>query len=260
MQRQRGLEHVDLGVAVEPQRVVLAHAALHAARGIQDQDVEAAPRVAHGLEHAGHRIRVGQVGADRDRGAARLLDAGDDLERARLLVAEVDDDLRARGGEVAGGVGADAARRAGDEGALARRAIRRGGRRCQLRGRSRFPRLPVLIPSPHGRGLPHTRGRGCSGSRSSCLHRRRGAEPRVHVPDARGRQPRRSRRRLLGAPWWVQIIVAGVLSLLLLFFVRPPLLRRHASAAAIRPAPTSTRCSASQGTVVVDLRRRHAAR
>lgn len=30
---------------------------------------------------------------------------------------------------------------------------------------------------------------------------------------------------LLGAPWWVQIIVAGVLALLLLFFVRPPLLR-----------------------------------
>jgi membrane protein implicated in regulation of membrane protease activity len=30
---------------------------------------------------------------------------------------------------------------------------------------------------------------------------------------------------LLGAPWWVQIIVAGVLALVLLFFVRPPLLR-----------------------------------
>ncbi|HEY4153131.1 MAG TPA: NfeD family protein [Pseudolysinimonas sp.] len=30
---------------------------------------------------------------------------------------------------------------------------------------------------------------------------------------------------LLGAPWWVQLIVAAVLSLLLLFFVRPPLLR-----------------------------------
>jgi membrane protein implicated in regulation of membrane protease activity len=29
---------------------------------------------------------------------------------------------------------------------------------------------------------------------------------------------------LIGAPWWVQIIVAGVLSLVLLFFVRPPLL------------------------------------
>jgi membrane protein implicated in regulation of membrane protease activity len=30
---------------------------------------------------------------------------------------------------------------------------------------------------------------------------------------------------LLGAPWWVEMIVAAVLSLLLLFFVRPPLLR-----------------------------------
>lgn len=30
---------------------------------------------------------------------------------------------------------------------------------------------------------------------------------------------------LLGAPWWVELIVAAVLSLLLLFFVRPPLLR-----------------------------------
>jgi membrane protein implicated in regulation of membrane protease activity len=30
---------------------------------------------------------------------------------------------------------------------------------------------------------------------------------------------------LVGAPWWVQLIVASVLSLLLLFAVRPPLLR-----------------------------------
>jgi len=30
---------------------------------------------------------------------------------------------------------------------------------------------------------------------------------------------------LLGAPWYVELIVAAVLSLLLLFFVRPPLLR-----------------------------------
>jgi membrane protein implicated in regulation of membrane protease activity len=29
---------------------------------------------------------------------------------------------------------------------------------------------------------------------------------------------------LIGAPWWVQVIVAGALSLILLFFVRPPLL------------------------------------
>ncbi|MDZ4044429.1 MAG: NfeD family protein [Rhodoglobus sp.] len=30
---------------------------------------------------------------------------------------------------------------------------------------------------------------------------------------------------LLGAPWWLQIIIAGLLSVLLLFAVRPPLLR-----------------------------------
>ena len=30
---------------------------------------------------------------------------------------------------------------------------------------------------------------------------------------------------LLGAPWWVEFIVAAVLSLILLFLVRPPLLR-----------------------------------
>jgi membrane protein implicated in regulation of membrane protease activity len=31
---------------------------------------------------------------------------------------------------------------------------------------------------------------------------------------------------LLGAPWWVDILIAGVLALVLLFFVRPPLLHR----------------------------------
>ncbi len=30
---------------------------------------------------------------------------------------------------------------------------------------------------------------------------------------------------LVGAPWWVELIVAAVISLLLLFFVRPPLMR-----------------------------------
>ncbi|CAN5375186.1 NfeD family protein [soil metagenome] len=29
---------------------------------------------------------------------------------------------------------------------------------------------------------------------------------------------------LIGAPWWLQIIIAGALSLVLLFFVRPPLM------------------------------------
>jgi membrane protein implicated in regulation of membrane protease activity len=30
---------------------------------------------------------------------------------------------------------------------------------------------------------------------------------------------------LLGAPWWLQIVIAGVLALVLVFFVRPPLKR-----------------------------------
>lgn len=30
---------------------------------------------------------------------------------------------------------------------------------------------------------------------------------------------------LFGAPWWAQIVIAGVLALLLIFFVRPPLQR-----------------------------------
>ena len=55
---------------------------------------------------------------------------------------------------------------------------------------------------------------------------------------------------LIGAPWWVQIIVAGVLSLLLLFFVRPPLLRT------LRRGGDPARSNADaliglQGTVVV---------
>ncbi len=54
---------------------------------------------------------------------------------------------------------------------------------------------------------------------------------------------------LFGAPWWVQIIVAGVLALVLLFFVRPPLLR------ALRRGEDPTRSNVEaliglQGTVV----------
>ena len=43
-QRQRRLEHVDLRVAVQPQRVVLAHAALHAAGGIRAPGCRGRPR------------------------------------------------------------------------------------------------------------------------------------------------------------------------------------------------------------------------
>ena len=58
---------------------------------------------------------------------------------------------------------------------------------------------------------------------------------------------------LLGVPWWVQVVIALVLALVLLFLVRPPLLRSTPQAAAIRRAATSTRCSASPGTVVVEF-------
>ncbi|MEO5919600.1 MAG: NfeD family protein [Pseudolysinimonas sp.] len=55
---------------------------------------------------------------------------------------------------------------------------------------------------------------------------------------------------LLGAPWWVQIIVAAVLSLALLFFVRPALLRTFQRGG----DPTRSNTDAligSKGTVVV---------
>jgi membrane protein implicated in regulation of membrane protease activity len=31
---------------------------------------------------------------------------------------------------------------------------------------------------------------------------------------------------LLGAPWWLQLVIAAVLSVVLIFFIRPPLLHR----------------------------------
>src|ERR1700755_412933 len=54
---------------------------------------------------------------------------------------------------------------------------------------------------------------------------------------------------LIGAPWWVQIIVAGALSLLLLFFVRPPLL--HVMKRGSDPARSNVDALIGlQGTVV----------
>ena len=55
---------------------------------------------------------------------------------------------------------------------------------------------------------------------------------------------------LLGAEWWVQIIVAGVLSLILLFLVRPPLL--HALRRGGDPARSNVDALLGlQGSVVV---------
>ncbi|HEV7741376.1 MAG TPA: NfeD family protein [Pseudolysinimonas sp.] len=54
---------------------------------------------------------------------------------------------------------------------------------------------------------------------------------------------------LLGAPWWVQIIVAAVLSLILLFLVRPPLL--HAMRRGSDPARSNVDALLGiRGTVV----------
>jgi membrane protein implicated in regulation of membrane protease activity len=54
---------------------------------------------------------------------------------------------------------------------------------------------------------------------------------------------------LLGFPWWVQIIVAGVLSLILLFFVRPPLL--HALRRGGDPARSNVDALLGQSGAVV---------
>lgn len=55
---------------------------------------------------------------------------------------------------------------------------------------------------------------------------------------------------LLGAEWWVQIIVAAVLALILLFFVRPPLL--HALRRGGDPARSNVDALLGlQGSVVV---------
>lgn len=58
---------------------------------------------------------------------------------------------------------------------------------------------------------------------------------------------------LVGAPWWLQLIVAAVLALLLLFFVKPPLLH------ALRKGADPTRSNVDAllgltGAVTVDFR------
>ena len=58
---------------------------------------------------------------------------------------------------------------------------------------------------------------------------------------------------LVGAPWWLQLIVAAVLALLLLFFVKPPLL--HALRKGADPARSNVAALLwLSGTVTVDFR------
>ena len=117
--RHGGLEHVDLGVAVQAERVVVAHAGLHAAGGVQHEQVDAAPLCTTVSTMRLHGVVVGEVGADGEGAppAATIFSAI--CSRAPGLVAVVHDDLRAGLGQVPDGVGTDAAGRPGDEGALA---------------------------------------------------------------------------------------------------------------------------------------------
>jgi membrane protein implicated in regulation of membrane protease activity len=58
---------------------------------------------------------------------------------------------------------------------------------------------------------------------------------------------------LVGAEWWLQLIVAAVLALLLLFFVKPPLL--HALRKGADPAKSNVDALLGlNGTVTLDLR------
>ncbi len=54
---------------------------------------------------------------------------------------------------------------------------------------------------------------------------------------------------LLGAPWWLQLIIAAALSVLLLFFLRPPLLHRLKRGA--DPAKSNVEALIGMGGTVV---------
>lgn len=54
---------------------------------------------------------------------------------------------------------------------------------------------------------------------------------------------------LLGAPWWLQLIVAAALSIVLLFFLRPPLLHRLKRGA--DPAKSNVEALIGMGATVV---------
>ena len=115
----RGLQSADLGVAVQAHGVVLAEVRLHAARGVEDHDVDGPEAVLRGLQQRADALVVGEVGAHGHGLAAGLLDLLYDLIGARSLLPVVHDDVRALSGEDLGGVGADAARGSGDDDSLA---------------------------------------------------------------------------------------------------------------------------------------------
>ncbi|MBG9885208.1 hypothetical protein ABE10_01115 [Bacillus toyonensis] len=113
--RQRRLQDADLRVAVQAERIILAQAGLHAARGVEDQDVKLAELSLHRREHLGDRGRLGEVGPDDQRTATELANFRGQLLGTGRLVPVVDHDVCARVGEVADRVGADPSGRAGDE-------------------------------------------------------------------------------------------------------------------------------------------------
>ena len=118
-QRQRCIEHRELRVAVELQRVVFGHAALHAAGGVEHENVKPPELALHLGEHRGKRLGIGEIGALHERAHAELAQLGRELFSAGRLVAKIHHDIGTSVREVADRVGADATRRTGDEGALA---------------------------------------------------------------------------------------------------------------------------------------------
>ena len=94
-------------LAPEHERVVLAHAAFHAARGVQDEQVEAAEGLLHLRHHVGDGCLVGQIRLHDEHFDAQFAQLCGELLGAGGLVAEVDDDVRTGLREIGDGVGTD---------------------------------------------------------------------------------------------------------------------------------------------------------
>ena len=219
------------------------------------------------VEHRPHRLGVREVRSDDQGLDAQRAQLVRELLGARRLVAEVDDDVRAGLGEVADGVGSDAARRTGDEGGLALQRVgdERLGHGAAPGGsaagwgscrpvRPYQPRAlrPVLgfhqgakkgLGSGAGSHAVHVdRMAGARGH----LHHHRAGHARIHVPDARGGfADRRARREPPRRPL-VAADPGGGRSSRSCCSSRSSRSCCGASIAAIRtPRPTSTRSTAS---------------
>ncbi len=115
--------------------------------GVVDQDVDGPDLGADEVGHGPDGTRVGQVGVDRDPGAARAFEGGEEGVGVGVLAQVVDRDGRSGGGERSADLGSDAGGAAGDEGvaALERAGLERGlkqvqGHCCSVhRGRGEGP-------------------------------------------------------------------------------------------------------------------------